>query len=81
MSRTKGDENMRFNIFNKDGELIGMDYQRDNGHWSHKWFNRRDNCFERGSWRGRAEGKNQDTWKYVPVEDNAQVSEIAEVAV
>ena len=29
---------MRFNIYNEHNELIGQDYQRNNGEWSHKWF-------------------------------------------
>ena len=59
---------MRYNIFDKE-RLVGQDYQRDNGEWSHKWFRSRDKKFERGSWRGRAEGDNQKNWKYVEVEE------------
>ena len=59
---------MRYNIFDKE-RLVGQDYQRDNGEWSHKWFRSRDKKFERGSWRGRAKGENMTNWKYVEVEE------------
>lgn len=32
---------MRQNIFDKNGKLIGQDYQRDNGDWMHKWTSAR----------------------------------------
>lgn len=56
---------MRQNIFDKNGELIGQNYQRDNGEWMHKWVLRGE--FERGSWRGKAQGDEMDTWTYVDV--------------
>ena len=59
---------MRYNIFDKD-RLVGQDYKRDNGEWSHKWFRSRDKKFERVSWLGRAKGENMANWKYVEVED------------
>jgi len=59
---------MRYNIFDKE-RLVGQDYQRENGEWSHKWFLSNDKKFERGSWRGRAKGKNMSNWKYVEFEE------------
>ena len=54
---------MRLNIY-ENGKLIGQDYQHANGEWMHKWYDSRRSCFERGSWRGRAEGENKKQWVY-----------------
>jgi hypothetical protein len=59
---------VRYNIFDGD-RLVGQDYTRENGKWSHKWFISRDKKFERGSWPGRAQGENMDKWKYVEIEE------------
>jgi hypothetical protein len=58
----------RLNIYN-NGKLIGQDYQRDNGYWSHKWYDPKTKKFERGSWTGRAKGENMSNWIYEPVND------------
>ena len=54
----------RLNIY-QNGKIIGQDYQRENGDWMHKWWCRRDNRFERGSWPGRAQGDNMSGWAYL----------------
>lgn len=54
----------RFNIYN-NGNLIGQDYQRNNGEWMHKWKSVRHEGFDKFSWRGRAVGKGMKNWKYV----------------
>lgn len=56
---------MRQNIFDLRGELIGQNYQRDNGDWMHKWAN--SNGFDRFSWRGKAEGEDMNNWTYKDV--------------
>jgi len=55
---------MRFNIF-ENNRLVGQDYQRENGKWSHKWYVSKDKGFERGSWPGRVQGDNQKSWVYI----------------
>lgn len=55
----------RFNIF-YNGKLIGQDYISTSGKWMHKWMTK-DGSFERGGWRGRAEGIGQCEWIYKPV--------------
>lgn len=57
----------RINIYIQD-RLIAQDYQRENGEWSHKWMGS-DGRWERGSWRGRAEGDNSTEWRYVDITD------------
>ncbi len=59
-------QNDRFDIYNENGKLIGQDYKRENGGWMHKWMTK-EGVFERGSWRGRAEGENKNKWKYEPI--------------
>ena len=61
---------MRFNIYNEHNELIGQDYQRNNGEWSHKWFDNNIRKLERGSWTGKAKGDNMEKWKYVEVKED-----------
>ena len=61
---------MRFNVF--DGSrLVGQDYQRDNGQWSHKWFDGKTGMFERGSWPGRCDSSGKN-WTYQHVDEEAQ---------
>lgn len=60
---------VRYDIF-ENGKLIGQDYQRDNGEWSHKWIDSKTGDFERGSWRLRCDGENKENWVYVEVEQN-----------
>lgn len=56
---------MRENIFNKDGKLIGQNWQRENGNWMHKWTDfRSDEVFEKHSWKNKAKGKDDDGWTY-----------------
>jgi len=57
------ESNERFEIF-ENGELIGEDYQRENGEWSHRWIDGNTNEFERGSWPGRAQGDKMKSWVY-----------------
>ena len=59
---------MRQNIFDKNGRLIGQNYQRDNGDWAHKWVSVNHDGFDKFSWRGKAEGRDMDTWTYVVVD-------------
>jgi hypothetical protein len=54
----------RVNVYDKNGKLIGQDYQRDNGDWMHKWFDDKTQSFERGSWRGRCDGVGIEDWLY-----------------
>lgn len=65
MEGKENQEPKRFIIYNERGEIIGQDYQRDNGEWMHKWILRGE--FERGSWRGRCSGENQNKWTYKEV--------------
>ena len=59
------EEPLRFNVYDKKGNLIGQDYQRDNGQWMHKWIGK-DGKFERGSSKGRCKSDDGDskTWTY-----------------
>ena len=52
------------NIFDKNGRLIGQDYQRHTGEWMHKWKSVRHEGFDKFSWRGKAQGEDMDTWTY-----------------
>lgn len=69
-NKTGEDEWVRFNVYDKNGKLIGQDYQRDNGDWMHKWVDKTGK-FERGSSRGRCADTNSDgsskTWTYKKV--------------
>jgi len=58
-----------YNIYH-NGRIIGRDDMNEEGRWSHKWFSQRDNCFERGSWRGRADGDNIKKWTYEEIDLN-----------
>lgn len=61
---------MTLNIY-QNGELIGKDYQRENGEWSHRWIDGKTGTFERGSWSGKSQGDKMDTWTYKEVDDNS----------
>jgi len=63
---------MRYNIY-ENGKLIGEDYTRENGEWSHRWFCKKTKGFERGSWIGRAEGVNMEKWDYVEQDKNNKI--------
>lgn len=54
----------RVNVYDKNGNLIGQDYQRDNGDWMHKWVSVRHEGFDKFSWKGRVEGEDMDKWTY-----------------
>jgi len=58
--------NERFNIY-ENGKLIGEDYRRENGEWSHRWIDGNTNELEKGSWTGRAQGDKMETWTYKPL--------------
>jgi len=60
---------MRFNIYDENKKLIGQDYQRENGEWSHKWTRGENREFERGSWKFRADPDNLKKWTYEEVKD------------
>lgn len=59
------ESNKRFEIF-ENGKLIGEDYQRENGEWSHRWIDEKTGTYERGSWIGKAKGEKMATWTYEP---------------
>ena len=61
---------MRYNILNKNGKIIGQDYQRENGEWMHKWKSVNHNGFDRFSWRGRADGIDSKFWTYEKLINN-----------
>jgi hypothetical protein len=61
---------LRYNIYNSRGELIGQDYQRDNGEWMHKWFDSKTGKFERGSSKFRADGNEKKSWIYKEVNED-----------
>lgn len=54
----------RENIFDRNGKLIGQNYQRDNGDWMHKWSSVNHEGFDKFSWKGKAKGKDMETWTY-----------------
>ena len=60
---------MRLNIFDENNQLIGVDYQRENLEWMHKWIDWRTGKLERGAWRGRAQGDRMKDWKYEEVKE------------
>ena len=63
---------MRVNVY--EGErLVGVDYTRENGEWSHKWWSPKTNSFERGSWRGRCDGENKKNWNYKQIDKVGEV--------
>jgi len=56
---------MRENIFDKNGKLIGQNWQRANGDWMHKWTDFRSvEVFEKYSWKGKAKGDVDGSWTY-----------------
>lgn len=61
---------MRLNIFDGNNKLIGQDYQKDDGEWMHKWYDTKNNSFERGSWTGRSNGENKKKWRYEESENS-----------
>lgn len=61
---------MTENIYNKQGKLIGQNWQRNNGKWMHKWIDFRTNDFDKFSWGEKAEGEDIDSWTYEKHENN-----------
>jgi len=58
---------MRQNIFDKNGKLIGQNYQREDGRWMHKWASVNHEGFDKFSWRFKAKGESMETWTYKEV--------------